>query len=1066
MKATLWMALVLSLCSQPLTAGDLSAQFANPPATARPWVYWFWNNGNVTKAGIAADLEAMKRAGIGGVIIMDVVERFAPPPGTADFMNAEWQELFHYAVAEAHRLGLEVNMTNGPGWCGSSGPWITPELSMQRLVATNLVLEGPAFFSGVLPRPDTGDKSWRDVFTSSIKYHDYYRDLAVLAFPETTNGVASPQTVRNLSAKLDADGKLKWKVPAGKWIIQRIGHTTTGASTRPPVKGGNGLECDKLSRQAMDVHFANMIGKLARSVGSLAGPTFTATHIDSWEVGAQNWTPNFRKEFKKRRGYDPMAFLPDVAGVKIPGADSDYTVGHAAMARRFRWDFDSTASELLAENYVGRLAKLAHRRGLRLTLEGYNLPFGDEATYTARADEPMTEFWATGGNENQAKGRQMASVAHIMGEKIVGAEAFTSDDSEQWLMHPAAVKSLGDYEFAQGINRFVIHRYAHQPYLNRFPGATMGPWGLHYERTQTWWEMSGAWHTYLARCQYMLRQGMFVADLCYLRPELPNQTYFTPAPAVPDGYKYDECSAEALIARMNVTNDRLVLPDGMSYRLLVLPTNGTLMTPALVKTIERLVKAGATVLGPPPTASPSLSHFPKCDKEVARVAMELWGDCDGKRVTEHAFGKGQVIWGKSLAEVLGELRMPADFTADAKLNWIHRQADQGHIYFVANETPSAVEAKCDFRVQGLRPELWNPESGEFSPLAEYEATMTGIAVPLRLEARGSVFVVFRPPSKPFDPVVSFTRDGQPVASTSKPSVIKIQKATYGVPGDAVRTRNVQTKMQAMVDRRELNFQVAALAEGDDPAPGVVKTLVAEYSTDDQQFTVNARDPDTVNLVARLPAASRPAEIRCDTAGRLAIVASQPGRFKVKTASGKTLRAEIATVTAPLEIGGQWDVRFPLNWGAPEQITLDHLGSLSASTNAGVKFFSGTATYTKTFDWKPLAEPGSTKTEGWLDLGEVQVMAQVKLNGHDLGVLWKPPFRVNASAALHSGLNTLEIRVADLWPNRMIGDAALPAAERFTWSSYEPFTKDSPLPKSGLMGPVTLIATETVALDGD
>jgi hypothetical protein len=698
-----------------------------------------------------------------------------------------------------------------------------------------------------------------------------------------------------------------------------------------------------------------------------------------------------------------------------------------------------------------------------LSIEGYDLPFGDEATYTARADEPMSEFWATGGNQNEAKGRQMASVAHIMGERIVGAEAFTSNDHEQWKLHPASVKALGDYEFSQGINRFVIHRYAHQPYLDRFPGATMGPWGLHYERTQTWWAMSRAWHEYLSRCQYLLRQGLFVADLCYLRPELPNQTYFKPLPKIPAGYKYDECSAEALIARMSVKDDRLVLPDGMSYRLLVLPENVTLMTPTLVRKIKQLVEAGATVLGPRPTASPSLADFPKCDEEVAKLAAEVWGDCDGKMITEHNFGKGRVVWGQPLEEVLEKLKTPADFTSSVKLNWIHRQVGDTEVYFVANETAVAVEAKCSFRVKGLRPELWNPETGDISPLADYEETAAGIAVPLRFEASGSAFVVFRPQKKAFDPVLSFTREGEPVIPLTKPPVIKIQSATYGVPGDAQRTRDVQSKVQALADRGEAGFQVMQLAAGDDPAYGIVKTLVVEYTADDRPCKISGQDPDVISLIAPANAASRAAEVRCTPAGRLSIVAAQPGVYELKTASGKTRRAEIKTVPASPEISGAWDVRFPPKWGAPAQITLDRLISLSDSTNAGVKYFSGTATYTKIFDWHPASKNGRKKSEVWLDLGEVQVMAEAKLNGHDLGILWKPPFRVNIAGALKSGRNTLEIRVANLWPNRMIGDAALPASERFTWSSYKPFKKDTPLPKSGLLGPVTIQAAEMITL---
>jgi hypothetical protein len=221
--------------------------------------------------------------------------------------------------------------------------------------------------------------------------------------------------------------------------------------------------------------------------------------------------------------------------------------------------------------------------------------------------------------------------------------------------------------------------------------------------------------------------------------------------------------------------------------------------------------------------------------------------------------------------------------------------------------------------------------------------------------------------------------------------------------------------------------------------------------------------DNIQLSWLVPAASRAAEIRCDAAGRMEIVASQPGDYGLTSASGKARRAEIKKVPAPQEITGAWEVRFPPKWGAPEEITLDHLISLSDSTNAGVKYFSGTATYTKTFNWEPTAKIRKQKTETWLDLGDVQVMVQVKLNGQNLGILWQPPLRTNITGALRSGHNMLEIRVANLWPNRMIGDAALPASERFTWSSYEPFTKDSPLPKSGLLGPVTIQTAEVITL---
>src|SRR5208337_141152 len=207
------------------------------------------------------------------------------------------------------------------------------------------------------------------------------------------------------------------------------------------------------------------------------------------------------------------------------------------------------------------------------------------------------------------------------GKPILGAESFTATDTERWTQHPATIKALGDRAFCEGINRFVFHRYALQLWADVRPGMTMGPWGVHYERTQTWWDWTAPWHEYLARCQFLLRQGLFVADLCYMQAEAPPQG-FHDHPRT--GYGWDECSADVVLTRMSVRDGRLVLPDGMSYRMLVLPKAGT-MTPRLLKKIKKLAAAGATVVGAPPSKSPSLSNYPKCDDEVKRLAAELWG---------------------------------------------------------------------------------------------------------------------------------------------------------------------------------------------------------------------------------------------------------------------------------------------------------------------------------------------------------------------------------------------------------------------------------------------------------
>jgi len=1145
-----------------IEADGLAAGFANPPASAKPWVYWFWLNGNITKEGITADLEAMKRVGIGGVLIMEVDQ--GAPLGPVGFMSAEWRELFGHVVAEAQRLGLEVNMNDDAGWNGSGGPWIEPERSMQKVVWTETALEGAQQFDGALPQPET--------------VAGFYRDIAVLAFPEPGSyridniqvkacyqvGMVGPaaQTVLppemaierdrivDLSPRMEKDGRLVWDVPLGKWTIVRFGHTSTGVENAPSPASGRGLECDKLSQEGIEANFDGMMRKLIADAGPAAGKALVATHVDSWENGAQNWTARMRDEFQTRRGYDLLLFLPTMTGRVVASLET---------SERFLWDLRQTISDLVVENYAGHLQTLAHQHGLRLSIEAYGGPC-DDIPYAGRADEPMCEFWIGGGGFPTCKG--MASAAHIYGKPIVGAEAFTADDREKWLEHPATIKTLGDRAFCDGVNRFVFHRYAMQPWADRRPGMTMGPWGLHYERTQTWWEWATAWHDYLARCQYLLRQGLFVADVCYLQPEAAPLDF--PAHNR-KGYDYDNCSAEAVLARMTVREGRLMLPDGMTYRLMVLP-EGDAMTPRLLRKVKELVQAGATVLGPCPQRSPSLTDYPACDREVRRLADELWGDCDGKSVKEHHFGQGRVVWGVAPEELLAQEGVRPDFTSRARLSYLHRAIGDTDIYFVANPHPYDLRANCAFRVNGKRPELWWPDSGriECAPVFSELDGCTSISLPL--ESGGSVFVVFRKSAEPVDPVVAVTRDGKPMWSASEPEpevvvkkavygvlddalrtrdvrakvqqrvdsgvyrfpvsqmaegddpapeVVKtlvieyavgdryltvtgndtdtlhitgeapkivVEKAVYGVPDDPQRTRDVKAKVQHIVDTGESSFQVARLAQGDDPALGAVKTLAVEYTVDGQHATATGTDPDEIALSHPAPL-DRAAEIRCGADGLPTVEAWQPGRYELATASGQMLRAEVPVVPSNREMDGPWEVRFPPNWGAPERVMLDKLISWSDHSDPGVKYFSGTATYTKTFD-VPRDLPGPNRRL-YLDLGRVQAMAQVKLNGEDLGILWKPPFRIDITETVKPGGNALEIQVVDLWVNRLIGDEQLPEDSernsngtlkewpqwlneggpsptgRYTFTTWRLWPKDAPLQESGLLGPVTVQSAEIV-----
>ena len=1011
--------------------------FARPPDSARPWVYWYWINGNFNKDGITADLEAMQRVGIGGVLIMEVNP--GTPGGTVSFASAQWRELFRFACEEAKRLGLKVNLGNAPGWAGSAGPWITPELSMQKVVWTETAVRGPRHFEESLPEPTRVADYYRDIETLAFptppddsyriadinlkatfisKTSPYGADIGIpnlpITFPELPMEKKIDRSrILNLTAKMK-NGRLSWDVPEGNWTVLRFGHTSTGQDNHPTPESGRGLECDKLSKAAIEAHFAGFLQKIIADARPLAGETLVATHIDSWESGAQNWTPLFREEFQNRNSYDLVPFLPALTG---------RVVGNLEISERFLWDFRKTISDLLNENYAGRFRELANQHGLRLSIEAYDYTPVDDMSYAGRADEPQAEFWFgrdyyPGVYRSWEWCAGTVSAAHVYGKPIVAAEAFTAMPGEDWLAHPASIKSLGDWAFCEGINRLIFHRYAMQPWKDRKPGMTMGPWGLHYERTQTWWEKSKPWHDYLARCQYLLREGRFVADLCYLQPEgapmrlhLPGINSRSPEPPVRPGYNYDGCPPEVVLTRMSVEDGRLVLPDGMSYRMLILPEPGAMpwagtMTPGLLTRILELVEAGATVVGPRPLKSPSLSGYPECDTKLKLLADRLWGNCDGKSVTEHRFGKGRVIWGRTPQQVLADIGVPPDFSCGevpaAPFRYIHRHLDDGtEIYFVANKHNTAQEAACVFRVNSRRPEFWWPETGRVDQPAQYTEINNCVSLPIRLPESGSVFVVFPPGEvKEKDGITSVTCNGTALTNV--------------------------TESLGIVRHKDGGLE---------------------------------------------------AEVR------------RAGTYVLKSADGRDRRFAVTAVPEPVEITGSWDVQFPSGWGAPSSVKFDKLISWSEYPDSGVRYFSGTASYRKTIHVPSAMVAKESRV--YLDLGKVEVIAAVKLNGQDLGILWKPPFRVEITGIARPGDNLLEVDVVNLWPNRLIGDAQLPEdcqwekdafygkrlaqwpawlledkpspAGRLTFATWSVWSKDAPLIKSGLLGPVSLQATARVSV---
>ena len=1037
------------------TSKGLSASFLNPPDAARPWVYWFWINGNITREGITADLEAMERVGIGGVLIMEVD---GSPQGPVAFGTGTWQEMFRFACQEAGRLGLEINMNDGAGWTGSGGPWNTAENSMQQLLYAELSLEGGKSFNGELQKPKL--RKWEIPGTEGGE-PEYYRDIAVIAFPTPKNNsfktdnihlkagfrtistppehlragnnafrmlpitgqpapedaTINPEEILNLTTDFK-NGRLTWDVPPGNWTVIRFGHGPTGATNHPAPKAGMGYECDKMSKEAVEIHFNKFLGDILSLAGPLTGKTLVATHVDSWEVGYQNWTKAFPEEFKKRCGYDITPFLPAMTGRIIENAE---------VTERFLWDLRFTISELIAENYAGQMRELSNKHGIQFSMEAIdNTPF-DEIRVAGQANLPQTEFWYR--REREAVGESgdcfegvfrsyawtpaMVSAAHIFGRKIIPSEAFTANPGENWLAHPALLKPQGDWAFCSGINRFIFHRYAMQPWIDRKPGMTMAFWGLHYERTQTWWEETKPWHQYLTRCQYLLQNGLFVADLLYLQPESaptrfmpPGVDFTNPIPPDTPGYNFDGCTSDVVFNRISIENGLIVLPDGMTYRAMVLPRQGEqlmagVMTLNLARKIEELVNQGMVIIGPPPVKTPGLTNYPQCEEELKQIIGRLWGDTN--KAGERKVGKGQVYWGKSPAEILSSQGVQEDFRCGkpAPFRYIHRRAEDGsEIYFVSNKQNAEVEATCNFRVSRRSPEFWWPESGKTEKPAIYSESNGVVTLPLRLSEFGSVFVVF-PPEKieVTDRILKITHNGKLLAN------------------------DIGSKIS--LSRRNGKFE---------------------------------------SLI------------------------SVSGQYTIQTSGNRRFKIELSKLPEPIKVSGPWEVRFAPNWGAPPRVQFPELTSWSDHNDSGIRYFSGKATYHKKITIP--SEMIQNDRLIYLNLGEVEVMAIVKLNGKELGILWKKPYRIDITTAAQAGENSLEITVVNLWPNRLIGDeflpedrnwseegAATPTSKsvmqslkeypqwfldgkpsptgRFTFSIIKVWSKDDALRRSGLLGPVVL-----------
>ncbi|MEK7720287.1 MAG: glycosyl hydrolase [Bacteroidota bacterium] len=988
--------------SKEVKRSTLVQGFVTPPDSTRPGVYWYFMDGNISRKGMTEDLESMKQAGIGSVIFLEV--NVGIPRGPVTFLSDEWQDLFKHAVKEAERLGISLTLGSGPGWAGSGGPWVGPEQSMRHLVASDTLVMGPFQFNSKLaiPKPKKPYFGY-GALTDSLrkKWENYYKDVALLAFPTPENDVKIPdieekalyyrapyssvkgvkpflptplvypetlpgtfipkENTLDITSYLKADGTLTWDVPAGNWTIMRLGLRNNGAVTRPAPQPGLGFECDKMDTISFNLHYEAFMGKLLQKVGPgnpASSGGWKMIHIDSWEMGAQNWSANFRKEFKHRRRYDPLPYLPAYSGS---------IVGSWEISERFLWDIRQTAQELVVLNHAQHFKVLGRRSGLRLSIEPYDMNPTADLELGAVADVPMCEFWSKNyGYNTSFSCIEAASIAHVLGKPVVQAEAFTAEKQEGWKLYPGAIKDQGDWAFATGINKFFYHTFAHQPLDDKLkPGMTMGPYGVHWDRNQTWWSMSKAYHTYIARCSYLLQQGKNVADILYLTPEGAPQVFRPPLSALtgndtlPDrrGYNFDGCSP-GMIKKASVKEHKIIFPDGGSYRLLVLPQIET-MTPELLKKIESLVRAGANIVGIPPKKSPSLVNYPACDEAVSNTAAKMWKSHNlPGNLQAYSYGLGKIFSSSSFtvvdstkpypdyeqtAGILKQLNVVEDFNSNGQVRYAHRTMPNMEIYFVSNRSGEKINSQCSFRVSNGSPEIWDPLTGETRLLKNFSRQGEVTNIPIQFEPNQSFFVLF---------------------DSEKQEIPPIKPAATNFP------------------------------------------------------------------------------------------------------EHKTI----------LTLDGPWKLNFNANAGGPGEILFDKLEDWTKRPESGIKYYSGTVSYQKPFTLTKSMFAQATPL--WINLGEVFNLAEVSLNGIDLGTLWTAPWSTEITKAVKEGENLLEIKVVNLWPNRLIGDEQIPSdgianrkwpdwllenkprnSERITFATYNFYKKDAPLLKSGLLGPVRILAEE-------
>jgi hypothetical protein len=511
---------------KPETLQSIAQQFAAPSDAYKPHVWWHWLGSNYSREGVTKDLQAMKESGIGGVVIFNAPSWLDPEqnpwPRQTYRSEAYWDVLGH-ALAEAKRLNMTVGIHNSPGWSTTGGPWISPEQGMQRVAFRTVKTGGAKTVTLHLPEPEIEGKA-----------AGYYKDEAVMAV--RAGEKLSSDDILDISAYF-VDGALNWQAPEGEWTIYRFGYCPTMQRSHPAPEdvADISFEADKMNTEATVIHWNHVLNPLKERFEKYIGTTFQDIWIDSYEAWGQNWSVNFRQDFIRMKGYDPVK---QIILAYERGDDILDKQSHGIQEMK---DHFSPESNVFLKDYAEVIHQLflncwqtgkemIHRAGFRFCFEPYgsivDAPF-DMVEGIAIADIPVTEFWVH--SREISGGELFAKAAAKYRKRIVGAEAFTGMERTcTYTETPAMLKYPADMGYSQGVNHYFLHSWAHNPWDDSFrPGWGFAHYGTHFSRNQTWFEPGKAFFTYLARCQMLLQQGSFISSQSeYLHRRTPDADIF------------------------------------------------------------------------------------------------------------------------------------------------------------------------------------------------------------------------------------------------------------------------------------------------------------------------------------------------------------------------------------------------------------------------------------------------------------------------------------------------------------------------------------------------------------